>query len=106
MPITARAHFGVGDKSKWGYLGSRKAVYDEWKSGRTLPELAKDFDQSEREIRELILEYLLYLKALSLVWTKAEKEILLDPAVKFNPPVRFLQTLGIFSKLHKSVGHY
>ena len=29
MPIMASAHFGTGDKSKWGYLGSRKAVYDD-----------------------------------------------------------------------------
>jgi hypothetical protein len=28
LPIMASAHFGLGDKSKWGYLGSRKAVYD------------------------------------------------------------------------------
>jgi hypothetical protein len=37
MPIMASAHFGAGDKSKWGYLGSRKAVYDEWKGGKSLP---------------------------------------------------------------------
>jgi hypothetical protein len=43
----ASAHFGTGDKSKWGYLGSRKAVYDEWKSGKTLPKLAKLFNVTQ-----------------------------------------------------------
>ncbi len=36
LPIVARAHFGLGDKSRWGYLGSRKAVYDDWKSGTSI----------------------------------------------------------------------
>jgi hypothetical protein len=35
LSIMASAHFGLGDKSKWGYLGSRKAVYDEWKTGKS-----------------------------------------------------------------------
>jgi hypothetical protein len=26
LPIMTSAHFGLGDKSKWGYLGSRKAT--------------------------------------------------------------------------------
>lgn len=97
LPIMANAHFGLGDKSKWGYLGSRKAVYDEWQSGKTLPQLASAFDRKEGAIRDLILEYKLYLESLELGWTKAEMEKLLDPAVQFNPPVRFLQTTG-----HKS----
>jgi hypothetical protein len=56
MPIMASAHFGTGDKSKWGYLGSRKAVYDEWKGGTSLPKLAKLFHVTQGEIKELILE--------------------------------------------------
>jgi hypothetical protein len=94
MPIMASAHFGTGDKTKWGYLGSRKAVYDEWRGGKDLPKLAKLFAVTQSEIRDLILEYQLYLKALSLSWTKKEKEILLNPNLPFNPPVRFLQTSG------------
>ena len=94
LPIMASAHFGLGDKSKWGYLGSRKAVYDEWKSGKSVPQLAAAFDRTEGQIRELILEYLLYEKSLSFAWTSAEKDKLLDPSVEFNPPVRFLQTKG------------
>jgi hypothetical protein len=94
MPIMASAHFGTGDKSKWGYLGSRKAVYDEWRSGKDLPKLAKLFSITQGEARDLILEYQLYLKALALPWTKKEKEILLNPNLAFNPPVRFLQTSG------------
>ncbi|MEO9460798.1 MAG: hypothetical protein ABJG56_17565, partial [Lentilitoribacter sp.] len=50
-------------------------------------------------IRELIIEYELYLKALSLSWTKQEKEILLRPNLAFNPPVRFLQTSGHKDKM-------
>ncbi|MEO9631094.1 MULTISPECIES: hypothetical protein [Alphaproteobacteria] len=99
MPIMASAHFGAGDKSKWGYLGSRKAVYDELKSGKTVPKLSKLFHVSQAEIRELIIEYELYLKALSLSWTKQEKEILLRPNLAFNPPVRFLQTSGHKDKM-------
>jgi hypothetical protein len=99
LPIMASAHFGHGDKSKWGYLGSRKAVYDEWKAGKTIPKIAKAFARSSGEIKELILEYLLYLKALSLPWTTKEEEALLNPAVQFNPPVRFLQTKGHKEKI-------
>jgi hypothetical protein len=87
MPIMASAHFGTGDKSKWGYLGSRKAVYDEWKSGKSLAKLAKLFNVTQGEIKELILEYQLYLKALTLPWTHTEKDILLKPNLAFNPPV-------------------
>jgi hypothetical protein len=99
MPIMASAHFGTGDKSKWGYLGSRKAVYDEWKSGKSLPKLAKLFSVTQGEIKELILEYQLYLKALNLPWTKKEEEVLLKPNLAFNPPVRFLQTSGHKDKM-------
>ncbi|MCG8693188.1 MAG: hypothetical protein MI806_18450 [Minwuiales bacterium] len=94
LPIMANSHFGLGDKSKWGYLGSRKAVYDEWKEGKSVAQLAKAFDRTKGQIKELILEYCLYLEALKFKWTKPEKEVLLDPAVEFNPPVRFLQTRG------------
>ena len=94
LPIMANAHFGLGDKSKWGYLGSRKAVYDEWNVGKTIPQLARFFDRTEGQVRELILEYLLYQKALAIAWTKEEKAVLLNPSVQFNPPVRFLQTSG------------
>lgn len=99
LPIMANAHFGQGDKSKWGYLGSRKAVYDEWHEGRSVPDLAVAFDRTEGQIRELILEYMLYQKALELDWTKPEKEKLERPGVEFNPPVRFLQTSGHKAKL-------
>lgn len=94
LPIMANAHFGLGDKSKWGYLGSRKAVYDEWKSGKTITQLSKAFDRTKGQINDLILEYQLYLKALELNWTRHEEAVLLNPAVEFNPPVRFLQTQG------------
>jgi len=97
LPIMASAHFGNGDKSRWGYLGSRKAVYDEWQSGRSIQQLATAFDRKPALIRDLIVEYQLYLEALKLPWTNAEKAELLDPGVEFNPPVRFLQTSG-----HKS----
>lgn len=94
LPIMASAHFGQGDKSKWGYLGSRKAVYEEHVLGKNIPQLAKAFDRTEGQIRELILEYKLYQEALSLDWTPAEKAVLRSPKVQFNPPVRFLQTEG------------
>jgi hypothetical protein len=94
LPIMASAHFGLGDKSKWGYLGSRKAVFDEWQSGKTIMQLAKAFDRTSSQIQELIHEYRLYLEALKLNWTSSDKEILLNPKVEFNPPVRFLQTSG------------
>jgi hypothetical protein len=99
MPIMASAHFGMGDKSKWGYLGSRKAVYDEWKSGKNLAKLAKLFKVTQGDIKDLILEYQLYLKALNLPWTKKEKDVLLKPDLAFNPPVRFLQTSGHKDKI-------
>lgn len=99
MPIMASAHFGMGDKSKWGYLGSRKAVYDEWKLGKSLAKLAKLFNVTQGDIKELIFEYQLYLKAIGLTWTRKEKDILLKPSVAFNPPVRFLQTSGHKEKI-------
>jgi hypothetical protein len=102
MPIMAAAHFGMGDKSKWGYLGSRKAIYDEWKAGKNLARLSKLFRVPQGEIKDLILEYQLYLKALGLNWTKSEKDILLRPSVAFNPPVRFLQTSGHKDKMNIS----
>lgn len=97
LPIMASAHFGLGDKSKWGFLGSRKAVFDEWMGGRSIAQLASAFDRKPGQIRDLILEYQLYLEAIALDWTKAEKEELLKPGLEFNPPVRFLQSTG-----HKS----
>ncbi len=99
LPIMANSHFGTGDKSKWGYLGSRKAVYDEWNRGKTVQELAKTFVRTTGEIKDYLLEYMLYLEALSGRWTKNEKEILLIPSVEFNPPVRFLQSQGHKAKV-------
>ncbi|MBF0268047.1 MAG: hypothetical protein HQL44_05610 [Alphaproteobacteria bacterium] len=94
MPIMARAHFGKGDKSSWGYLGSRKAIYDEWKANKSISVLAKTFEVTQGDIRDFILEYELYNQVLGMNWTNEEQEVLLDPNVKFNPPVRFLQTGG------------
>lgn len=94
LPIMASAHFGLGDKSKWGYLGSRKAVFDEWKSGHSIGKLAEIFNQKKGKIRDLIIEYSLFLEALKFKWTTEDREILEDPAVEFNPPVRFLQGTG------------
>ncbi|KQS03567.1 hypothetical protein ASG11_04275 [Sphingomonas sp. Leaf357] len=94
MGIMARAHFGRGDKSRWGYLGSRKAVYDDWKAKKSIAQLASVFDRTQAQIRDLLIEYELYLEALKLTWTPAEKELLLRPSIEFNPPVRFLQTAG------------
>lgn len=99
LPIMANSHFGLGDKSKWGYLGSRKAVFDEWLSGKTIAQLAKAFDRTAGQIKDLILEYQLYLEALNLPWTQPERDVLLNPSVEFNPPVRFLQTKGHKSKV-------
>lgn len=90
-PIMANAHFGLGDKSKWGYLGSRKAVYDEWKSGKTIDKLSEVFNKNRNEIINYLMEYTLYLEALKFDWTQKQKEQLIDPEIKFNPPVRFLQ---------------
>jgi hypothetical protein len=94
LPIMANAHFGRGDKTKWGYLGSRKAVYDEWKSGRTVGSLANAFARKKGQIRDYLIEYQLYLQALELDWSEEEREALEDPSVEFNPPVRFLQSQG------------
>lgn len=94
LPIMANSHFGVGDKSKWGYLGSRKAVFDEYHAGKTIGQLAKAFSLPQTDITELMLEYQLYLEALKLHWSTGEKQKLLNPAVQFNPPVRFLQSKG------------
>jgi hypothetical protein len=99
MPIMASAHFGLGDKQRWKYLGSRKIIYDESKAGWTLQKLSKVFGLTLSEVRDFILEYELYRKALSLSWTNDEKARLLDPAVAFNPPVRFLQTSGHKEKM-------
>ncbi len=88
LPIMVSAHFGLGDKSKWGYLGSRKAIYDEWESGVSISQLSKAFKISQGDVKEYILEYLLYLKAIGLNWSHAEKQVLLNPKVAFNPPVR------------------
>lgn len=94
LHIMAESHFGVGDKSKWGYLGSRKAIFDEHAAGKSIGQLSKAFGVTPTEITDFLLEYQLYLEALKLSWTKAEKDKLLDPRVAFNPPVRFLQTKG------------
>lgn len=94
MTIMARAHFGRGDKSRWSYLGSRKAVYDDWKDGKGIGTLSTAFGRPQGAIRDLILEYILYLETLKLDWTEAEKEVLARPSIEFNPPVRFLQSTG------------
>lgn len=94
LPIMAQSHFGDGDKSKWGYLGSRKALFDEFQSGKSVVQLSRAFGLSQSDVTEYMLEYQLYLEALDLPWTQAEKGRLLDPRVPFNPPVRFLQTKG------------
>ena len=94
MAIMARAHFGRGDKSRWSYLGSRKAVYDDWKAGKGIGTLATVFGRPQGAVRDLILEYMLYIEALNLDWTPAEKEVLTRPSIEFNPPVRFLQSTG------------
>ncbi|MDY6924597.1 MAG: hypothetical protein SWI22_11645, partial [Pseudomonadota bacterium] len=99
LPIMADAHFGLGDKSKWGYLGSRKAVYDEYKGGKTVATLAGIFKRPKGKIRDYILEYTLYLEALKLKWSSEERAKLLDPGVEFNPPVRFLQGEGHLDKV-------
>lgn len=94
LPIMAQSHFGEGDKSKWGYLGSRKALFDEYKAGKSVVQLSRAFGLSQSDVTEYMLEYQLYLEALNLPWTQAEKDRLLDPRIPFNPPVRFLQTKG------------
>ncbi|MDH2326024.1 hypothetical protein QCN27_03995 [Cereibacter sp. SYSU M97828] len=94
MAIMARAHFGRGDKSKWGYLGSRKAVYEDWQAGKGINTLASVYGRTPGVIRDLLLEYLLYIEALKLDWTPAELEALQQPSIEFNPPVRFLQSTG------------
>lgn len=66
LPIMASAHFGLGDKSKWGYLGSRKAVHDEWAKGHSVAQLAKIFGQAKGRIRDYILEYKLFLHSCNL----------------------------------------
>lgn len=43
LPIMAESHFGTGDKSKWGYLGSRKAIHDEHQKGKSISQLSKAF---------------------------------------------------------------
>lgn len=99
LSIMASAHFGTGDKSKWGYLGSRKAVYDEKAHGKSLDDIASAFDKARSEIIDLILEYEIYLQALALKWSDEEKAALLSPSVQFNPPIRFLQTKGHKAKV-------
>ena len=98
-PIMASAHFGLGDKSKWGYLGSRKAIVDELAEGKSVAKIASDFGIKPGEVKDYIIEYKLYLEALSLDWTEEERKILLNPAVAFNPPVRFFQTKGHMAQL-------
>lgn len=43
LPIMANAHFGSGDKSRWGYLGSRKAVFDDTKEEGTYQRSLESF---------------------------------------------------------------
>jgi len=94
LGIMAHSHFGTGDKSKWGYLGSRKAVFTEYKNGKTIAQLSRIFERPKTQIVDYLLEFLLYQEALKLDFNKNEKQVLLNPAVEFNPPVRFLQSAG------------
>ena len=94
LPIMARSHFGRGDKSSWSYLGSRKALYDEWAEGKSIKSLSQAFAVQEVSIRDFILEYVLYLETLKLDWTEDEIALLVSPNLKFNPPIRFLQSSG------------
>ena len=91
FPIVVDAHFGRNVKEPWGYLSSRKSMYNELQSGKSILKLSKDFHLTPGSVKNFLLEYQLYLQALNLKWTSAEKEILLNPHVEFNPPVRFLQ---------------
>lgn len=91
LSIVAEAHFGTGDKSKWGYLGSRQAIYNEWVHEKSIERIAAVFKKKPSEIRNFLMEYKLHSEAISLEWTPQEREKLLDPRVKFNPPVRFLE---------------
>lgn len=92
--IMARSHFGLGEKTPWSYLGSRQAVHRRWVGGESLAHLAKTFEITQTDVRDLILEYLVYLEALGLQWTDHERAALLNPNLAFNPPIRFLQTSG------------
>lgn len=56
--------------------------------------MVKAFDRAKGQLGELILEYQLYLKALTLKWTPDQRNILLDPPVEFNPPRAFLADKG------------
>lgn len=94
LPIIVQAHFGEGDKSKWGYLGSRKALHDEYKSGKSVQTLGRIFHLKNSDVIDLLIEYQLYLESLKLGWTPKEKAKLLYPNVAFNPPVRFLESRG------------
>jgi hypothetical protein len=94
MKIMARSHFGRGEKSRWRYLGSRKALHDDWKAGPNIEQLSNVFGRSQSQIRDYLIEYMLYLDALSLTWTSSDREFLLKPSLEFNPPVRFLQSTG------------
>lgn len=94
LPIMANAHFGLGEKKFWSYLGSRKAVYSEWQSGKSVTVLSAAFGQKKSQLRNLLMEYKLYEEALTLDWTDEERQEIEHPSVEFNPPVRFLQTSG------------
>ena len=41
LSIMANSHFRLSDKARWGFLGSRKAVYDEWRGGKNVTNLPK-----------------------------------------------------------------
>ncbi|MEG9268027.1 hypothetical protein [Qipengyuania sp. Mu-71] len=92
--IVARAHFGRGEKERWKYLGNRQAIYKRWKDGEKLLSLSRTFEISKSDVRDYLIEYLIYLEALKLDWTPSEREKLTDPKLQFNPPIRFLQTSG------------
>ncbi|WP_425417348.1 hypothetical protein [Oricola indica] len=91
-PLQAEAHFGRGAKSPWSYLGSRQAVYRDWKSGLIIDRLADIYRSKPAEIRSFLIQYDLYLKVLALDWSAGELEKLKEPNLQFNPPVRFFDT--------------
>lgn len=96
FPIMTHAHFGLGDKSKWGYLGSRQAIYNEFKYGKSVDEISDMAGIGKSEVKNYIIEYELYLEAVKFKWSPKEKQKLQDPSLAFNPPIRFLQ-----GKTHK-----
>jgi hypothetical protein len=91
-PIQAEAHFGLGAKEPWSYLGKRQQLYTDWKSGYSIDQLASIYSEKQAGIRSYLVQYSLYLACLSLPWSPSESEALKQPSLEFNPPVRFFDT--------------